>query len=140
MQEDYLVHYGVLGMKWGVRKAKKYSDSYDYVSRNSNALKLKSMRLNQKAKNAKNPKKQAKLKEKSKKYAQYAKNAYKKDQAYAKYAEKTSTGKALAQTLLFSDAGTETYGRLRSQNVSRGKAMMGYLLKDNRKKLSYKHG
>jgi hypothetical protein len=36
--EDYLVHYGVLGMKWGVRKSNYYQAKSDYYKRRSDTL------------------------------------------------------------------------------------------------------
>ena len=36
MTENELLHYGVLGMKWGVKKARKSSDTVDETRRKSN--------------------------------------------------------------------------------------------------------
>lgn len=39
MTENELLHYGVLGMKWGVKKARKSSDTVDETRRKSNTQK-----------------------------------------------------------------------------------------------------
>lgn len=33
MEEEYLLHYGVLGMKWGVRKARRTTKKYAKAQR-----------------------------------------------------------------------------------------------------------
>ena len=45
----YLVHYGVMGMKWGVRKADKYQAKADRANSRSVRLKAKSAKLTTKA-------------------------------------------------------------------------------------------
>ena len=111
-EQDYLVHYGVLGMKWGVRKDKNYK----YTSMRTKHL----------------TKKAAKAKEKGKKnagkIAQKLKVSKQTDKNYLAYAKKTSVGKAIAQGLIFGPGGARTYQSMRANGVSQGKALTTQLI------------
>lgn len=48
MTENELLHYGVLGMKWGVKKARKSSDTVDETRRKSNTQKSNTQNSNTK--------------------------------------------------------------------------------------------
>lgn len=109
--EDYLVHYGVLGMKWGVRKARKTGGSYKYTSR-------KTKKLTKKADKAK-----ASGKKNAGKLAAKAKASKLSDKKRLNYAKNTSVGKAVAQNLLLGPVGALTYQKMRANGVSRGKAI-----------------
>lgn len=67
MMDDYLIHYGVKGMKWGVRKAPERSGSFSRVARKKNRILDFVFRRNRPKKPAmtKAVKKQEKVTEKS---------------------------------------------------------------------------
>lgn len=45
MSEDYLQHYGVLGMKWGQHRARKYGGTYKYKSLRTKGYEHEAKRL-----------------------------------------------------------------------------------------------
>lgn len=53
MTENELLHYGVLGMKWGVKKARKSSDTVDETRRKSNTLNSNTQKSNTQNSNTK---------------------------------------------------------------------------------------
>lgn len=53
MTENELLHYGVLGMKWGVKKARKSSDTVDETRRNSNTQNSNTQKSNTQNSNTK---------------------------------------------------------------------------------------
>lgn len=115
-EQDYLIHYGVLGMKWGVRKDKNYK----YTSMRTKGLSKKVDKWKKSGgKNA-----SAKVK----KYSQKLKVSKQTDKNLLKYAKKTSTGKALAQNLLLGPMGAKSYATMRSSGVSRKKAMTSQII------------
>lgn len=61
MTEPYLQHYGVLGMKWGIRKAEKKGTSYSYTSHRTNVYNKRAEKAAAKGKT-----------EKAAKYSKYA--------------------------------------------------------------------
>lgn len=115
-EQDYLVHYGVLGMKWGVRKDKHYK----YTSMRTKGLSKKVDKWKKSGgKNA-----SAKVKN----YSQQLKISKQTDKNLLKYAKKTSTGKALAQNLLLGPMGAKSYATMRSSGVDRKKAMASQII------------
>lgn len=109
---DYLVHYGVLGMKWGVRKDKNYK----YTS-------MKTKRLTKKAAKAK-----SQGKSNASKIAAKANASKQSDKNRLSYAKKTSVGKAIGQNLLMGPIGALSYQKMRANGTSRGKAALVYSL------------
>ena len=54
MTENELLHYGVLGMKWGVKKARKTSDTVDETRRKSNTQNSNTQNSNTQKSNTQN--------------------------------------------------------------------------------------
>lgn len=137
-EQDCLKHYGVLGMKWGVHRAKvnatKAKNLRDKQSLKewdeiANYKKSKgNMRGYQKAKQAK----RSQL-EKAQKFENKAKAIRKKHETRSgkktvSKVEKMSTGKALAQSMVFGTYGALKYNQARAKGYNRGKAAAGGLL------------
>lgn len=120
--EDYLCHYGVLGMKWGVHNASRYAS--------------KSSQAKNKALTYKNTDsdKYNKYMNKSNKYAAKSQRITAKHKARAgaayDYTNKESTLKSVGKSLVFGTYGALKYNELRGGGNSRllsagGAALMG---------------
>lgn len=129
---SYLAHYGVLGMKWGIRryqnsdgtltdagKARYDQGQYRYKSRNTKKIEAKIERMKEKGTfdTEKGKVLQRRL--------EYSKH---KDVAYQEYASKTSVGKAIVQGLLFG-SGTRTYQQNRALGKDRKTSAMAAVKK-----------
>lgn len=109
-----LKHYGVLGMKWGIRRARKKNKEYNYKS-------LAQRKYERKLKRAKNDYDRIRFQQKLDMYKD-------RDKRRQNYAERTSVGKTIAQTLLFGPIGKGSYTRIRAANHGRIASYLAVLL------------
>ena len=129
-----LKHYGVLGMKWGIRKyqnpdgtltpagKKRYGEDGEYTYTSSSTKRLqkkvgklerKRDRLNEKGRDT------SKVEAKLKKKAGRLETSKVMDKNLLEYAKKTSTGKAVAQNLIFGPWGARGYQQARANGEGR---------------------
>lgn len=117
LQIDELQHYGVLGMKWGHRKARKAGTTFDPTSRRTKRLQKKADRANRRGAT----KEAIYLKGK-------AQESARQDKRMAKYASKASVGKSLLASAVFGPIMKGGYSRLRANGVSKGRAAVATYL------------
>lgn len=106
-KDGELKHYGVIGMKWGQRKAKKAGTSYTYRSHGQKKWEKKLA----KAKGASNKEAVAKAQTKLEFYKQ-------RDENRQSYAQKTNTGKIVVKNLLLGPL-SGSYNRLRATGMGK---------------------
>lgn len=105
---DYLAHYGVLGMKWGVHRARKNQQ--------------KAAKARAKGDTAKANKYSAKAK------AIEQKHTDRTTKATYNRVKNTSTAKLLGESLVLGTYGALTYERARASGASRGESVVSGLL------------
>lgn len=117
--DDELMHYGVLGMKWGIRRAKKKGVSYTYKSHGQKKYEKKLVKQQSKGADA------SALNKTKQKLDLYKK----RDANRQDYAERTSVGKSVLKGLLMGPIGAGSYNRLRASGKSRiGAALVSNIL------------
>lgn len=114
---DYIYHYGVLGMKWGQRRARINTSKATSARKKGDIVKAK--KYSQKAK---------KIEAKHRSRAG--------DKAYNRV-KATSTGKLILQTTVMGTYGTLKYHQAKSKNNSTGKAAVKGILAGTINRASY---
>lgn len=109
MSEDELKHYGVVGMKWGVRRARNKGTTYSYKSRATKKYEKKSEKAKERGDSIK-----------SEKFKKYAKKSAKLDKGMEDTARKMSAGRTAAATLLNGPFSTKTYAAMRGAGYNKG--------------------
>ena len=117
---EYLIHYGVLGMKWGMNRAAKSGTTYSYKSHRTKSLEKGLSKAKAKNNKVKSDKTKAKVSKMSS-ALKTSKSVDKKRQAYAK---NTSVGKGIAQQILFGPIGARTYQSMRATGSKRSDAIL----------------
>lgn len=131
MQNNELKHYGVLGMKWGIRRARKKGTTYNYTSLTTKRLEKKSLKIMSKGDKIANKLMLATVKGKkkdaeklSKKLGEMTKrlekhtnkhiNSAKHDKAMQDFAKKLSAGEAIAAAMLVGTTNLKYYASIKA--------------------------
>lgn len=115
---DEIKHYGVLGMKWGMRRAAKKGVTYSYKSHGQKKYEKKLNKLQEKPTSKFNDRKIAKTKSKLAMYKA-------RDLSRVEYAEKTNIGKAWVKQAALGPIGSGAYSRYRAAGYNRVVSILG---------------
>lgn len=108
-----LKHYGTIGMKWGVRRARKKGTTYTYKSHGTKKYAKKAAKYEAAGKT-----------KKQKKYEHYHKRSVDLDRKMQKNAESNSATRAVVKTFINEFTGNRTYEVTKAATRSRGLAFV----------------
>lgn len=129
MQNNELKHYGVLGMKWGIRRALRTGKTYTYKSHSTKVYNRKSKKLSNKVdsikarieKNRSKEKNVSKLNKKLQRLnnrlelmSNRAKNSASHDKMMQTHAAKLSTGEAIIGSMIFGGTNMKYYASIKN--------------------------
>jgi hypothetical protein len=103
-----LTHYGVLGMKWGVRRANKTGGTYKYKSLDTKVYEKKAAKAKERGNT-----------EKYKKFQQYSKKSAEFDKKLQDVATNMSAGRTIATVLLSGTSGAKTYAAAQAHGYNK---------------------
>lgn len=116
---DELYHYGIVGMKWGKRRAAARGQSYSYTSHTTNKYNKKVAKLSKKKKLSKAQQEDlTNYKNRAKRSAQHDKNMQ-------KLADKTTAGSTAGAILLAGGQNTKGYMQRRAAGMTVGRSVGG---------------
>lgn len=113
-RQNELYHYGVLGMRWGMRKARKQGSDYTYKSHGQKKWEKKVNKMQTKGSD------KYKIKQAQRKLDTFKK----RDRNRQTYAESTTAGRSVAKGLLMGPFGAGNYNRLRAAGHTRAASFM----------------
>lgn len=120
MENNELTHYGVVGMRWGIRKAQVTGKPYSYKSHGQKKYDKKVDKYESKGKT--NTSGYNKAKDKQMLYKLRDKNRQ-------DYAERTGVGRSILKTALLGPFGNGSYNRMRASGYGRvGSALVSNVI------------
>ena len=126
VHSDELMHYGVLGMKWGVRKAQKTGTTYKYKSRSTKKWEKQARKNSEQADLYDfigSPRTAAKYRAQATRASKIADRSRKHDEAMFEISKKAKVGNVVVTNVLLGPWGNKTYNSLMVGGASKGAAI-----------------